>query len=275
MINKRIDLESEPTLEFETYDHFELVIRAQDDPGLFSVAEFRINVIDINDNRPKILMPQLGQVFEINENNQKIQKIFEVKATDPDFTKSLISYELVRDIKGDWEFFTINTVTGEVTTNAVFDFETRREYNLRVKCTDNGVMLPESIVVAQLIDGIRVFGEYPMALTSMIDIRVVVVDLDDNEPEFGQFIINKNVSDNMQVGSVIHLDSTVAFLPLALDRDTLAENTNISYFIVGGNTEEKFSLNKITGELKLIEELERSLTNSYTLGKLYLNKCLI
>jgi len=147
-------------------------------------------------------------------------------------------------MKGDWEFFTINSVTGKVAANAVFDFETRREFNLRVKCTDTGVMLPESKVVAQLADGIRAFGEYPLELSTTVDVRVVVIDLDDNEPEFGQLFVNRNVSDNLQVGSVIDLDSTVAFLPLAFDRDTLPENTNISYFIVGGNAEGKFSLGK-------------------------------
>ena len=115
-------------------------------------------------------------------------------------------------------------------------------------------------------------SSFPIELSSAYDMRIAIIDLDDNEPEFGRFVISRNVSDSLKVGETIDLDPTVAFIPNANDRDFLEANKNISYFIVSGNEEGKFSLNRFTGELKLVEEFERSLRDIYRLGIIFFLK---
>lgn len=260
MLNRNLDLDDGVTPET-----FTLTILAKDNAGGSSSAEFLIKIIDINDNKPNIISPSSKQVFEVKENNDELISIFTVKAIDPDFSNSPIKYELFEDINEDWQFFTVDNATGEVRANMKFDHEIKREYNLRIRCIDSGIMIPESESV--LMHGQEIANSYPLELSTVIEATVRVIDLDDNEPEFSQFLVIKNVSDNLQVGSKIELDTTVGFIPVAHDRDTNAANTNISYFIIKGNSEEKFNLNKRTGELKLVQELERSLTNFYQLGK--------
>lgn len=123
----------------------------------------------------------------------------------------------------------------------------------------------------EIIDRMKVLDEsqsFPLELSSTHDMQINIIDLDDNEPEFGRFVITRNVSDSLRVGENIDLDPTVAFIPTANDRDFLPENRNITYFIVSGNEEAKFSLNRFTGELKLVQELERTLRDVYHLSKL-------
>lgn len=61
------------------------------------------------------------------------------------------------------------------------------------------------------------------------------------------------------------IGSLVTVLPLAFDRDNLPENTQVKYFIIDGETDGKFSLNETTGELYLMDELERKERSYYNL----------
>ena len=115
-------------------------------------------------------------------------------------------------------------------------------------------------------------SSFSLEQSSAYDMRKAIIDLDDNEPEFGRFVISRNVSDSLTVGETIDLDPTVAFIPNANDRDFLEANRNISYFIVSGNEEGKFIVNRFTGELKIVEEFERSLRDIYRLGIIFFLK---
>lgn len=68
-----------------------------------------------------------------------------------------------------------------------------------------------------------------------------------------------NVSENLDIGSL------VTVLPLAFDRDSLPENNQIKYFIIEGKADGKFSLNETTGEIYLMDELERKERDIYDL----------
>ena len=129
MLNKFLDLDAEPTLK-----SFKLVIKAEDKGGLSDETIVIINVVDINDHKPKVNMNQ--SLYEITENNAKNQSLFTLQCVDPDFSRAEIKYELEQDLNGDWAFFTIDQATGEVRAAAVFDYEEKRVFNLRFKCTD-------------------------------------------------------------------------------------------------------------------------------------------
>lgn len=84
-------------------------------------------------------------------------------------------------------------------------------------------------------------------------------DLDDNEPEFSKmekdYVVD--MSENLEPGSIITV------LPIARDRDTLPENTMVRYYITNSLEDGKFRLNETTGELILVDELERKEKNFY------------
>lgn len=131
MLNKFIDLDTEPSDK-----HFELIIRAEDKGGLSDETTVLIDVLDVNDHAPKVDMNKMDH-FEIVENNARNESLFFYKCVDPDFSRAELRYELVPDLNGDWQFFNVDVATGEVKANTVFDFEEKREYNLRFKCTDS------------------------------------------------------------------------------------------------------------------------------------------
>lgn len=68
------------------------------------------------------------------------------------------------------------------------------------------------------------------------------------------------MSENLDIGSL------VTILPMAFDRDSLPENSQVKYFIIGGQTDGKFSLNETTGEIYLMDELERKERDTYELS---------
>jgi hypothetical protein len=137
---------------------------------------------------------------------------------------------------------------------------------LRIIAQDNGIMIDEKkynfIDVANdnLNDGL---DSYSYNLTSSLVIHIKVEDLDDNEPEFSssyrfnQSTFDRNISDTLEK------ESTLAILPLALDRDTFEQNTRVKYYILDGNQDRKFDLNETSGELTLNEELDFKLVNRY------------
>lgn len=249
-----MDLETTP-------ESFELVIKAEDDGGLSSEISVLINIIDINDNAPVINSPTDKHIFQINENNQVDTEIFQIIASDPDHSASNINYELVEDLNGDWRFFSINNSTGEVKANITFDYEKKKEYSIRIKCSDTGVMIlniEDRDVNAFLINDESL--AYDKILSTFYDSKIEVIDIDDNEPEFTKNMITREVSDNSQIGS------SIDFIPLAHDADSLPKNTQVRYLIISGNDNGTFSLNEKSGELKLEKELERQLKDTYILG---------
>ena len=100
---------------------------------------------------------------------------------------------------------------------------------------------------------------YPLQLSTSVNLVIQVNDLDDNEPEFSATTLDKQLADNLEV------DSTVLVLPIALDRDTLAQNVRVTYHIVSGNEQAKFELNETSGEIRLVDELDRKHTDAYSL----------
>ena len=263
-LNLYVDIDPDKTAK-----NFDIVLVANDlgKPQKKSKTTVLVNLIDINDNKPKITEPFNEQIFELAENNNVNSLLFQIKAFDPDFSHNAIKYQLDQDLNQDWQSFSVDNQTGQLTSLISFDYEKKREYNLRIICTDqNGIMvdLPNIDATISLFNSTSLndsVNAYPLALKSYVDVKVKIDDLDDNEPEFSSadesFV--RNISEILDIGS------TVTFLPFAHDRDALPQNTVIRYKIISGNEEKKFELNEKTGELTLIDELERSLSHSYVL----------
>lgn len=106
---------------------------------------------------------------------------------------------------------------------------------------------------------------YTHSQVTKLDLIIRVRDLDDNEPEFSE--LDKRMSKN--ISEYLEPNSTVTFLPVAHDRDTLPENTQVRYVLlppIDGPSSavlSKFALNESSGELTLRDELETSERSFY------------
>ena len=190
---------------------------------------------------------------------------------DPDYSHNQIKYFIDQDLNQDWSFFTIDPLTGNIFTKGIFDYETKTDYTLRVIAKDTGIMIDETShdpLDATSSDSLNSLNDnlnsYVFNLSSSLVIHIRVDDLDDNEPEFSS---NYRVNDTFtrNVSDTLEKSSTIAVLPLALDRDTYEQNIRVKYYLVDGNHDNKFELNETSGELILIDELDYKVVNKYEL----------
>lgn len=104
--------------------------------------------------------------------------------------------------------FVLDANTGEIKTNTVLDREQRDRYDLVVLSSQ---------------------PTYP------IEVRINVVDTNDNNPEFPETSIAVAISENSESGTRLLLDA-------ATDRDIGANGVSDDYRIVSGNHDDKFRL---------------------------------
>ena len=187
--------------------------------GSLTTANIFINISDINDNAPQFInSPFHGSVPENTDPGANGLYVVTVTAIDLDEGgNGTISYTLV---SGEEEGFSIDINTGAIVANKRFDREEMRFYMLQVRATDQG---------------------HPVPLSSEVDVIVEVSDYNDNPPYWPYPYMFARVFENAPLGKV------VIELPVA-DPDN-GINGSVTFNLTGGNKQEKFSLNTITGEV--------------------------
>lgn len=110
--------------------------------------------------------------------------------------------------------FTLDSLTGEIKTAVVLDRET--------SATDRFDLV--------------VLSSQP---TYPIEVRILIVDINDNAPQFPEPSISVSFSESATAGTKLLLDA-------ATDKDTPENGITDDYFIVNGNTDSKFRLS-VTG----------------------------
>lgn len=195
---------------------------------VYSVAEMAltIHVVDVNDNAP-ILKPRsyTGLISEVAEpgsvvmTNDSLPLV--VTATDADRD---INAHLIFSLVDSWarRFFRIDPSTGSISAAHRLDREVRDFYSFAVEVCDNG---------------------RPTALCSRAPAKVVVhvFDVNDSPPQFEKEYYN------VTLVLPTHRGVTVARLT-ATDPDL---DPVIRYSIIGGNSEEHFSVDPISGLVKV------------------------
>uniref|UniRef100_A0A4W6FZ96 FAT atypical cadherin 3 n=1 Tax=Lates calcarifer TaxID=8187 RepID=A0A4W6FZ96_LATCA len=206
-------------LDCETKDSYWLTVYATDRgvTPLSASIEVFIQVEDVNDNAPLTSDPIYHPV--VMENSPKDVSVIRIQAQDPDLTAtpSRLSYRI--SAGNPQNFFSINPKTGLITTTArKLDREQQAEHFLEVTVIDGPVTTRQSTVW----------------------VIVHIEDQNDNPPTFPEvtYRISLPERDRNKRGEPV-------YRVFAYDRD-LGANGNITYSIVDGNDDEKFSIDPRT-----------------------------
>ncbi|KAG7263204.1 hypothetical protein CRUP_028136 [Coryphaenoides rupestris] len=157
-------------LDREERDSYELRVMATDSgtPPLRAESSFTIQVMDVNDNPP--LFDQ--QTYK--------QTIPEVTARDKDQgPNGDVRYSLLKDKDTHSDWFSIDSLTGIITTATALDFESEPKPSVLVVATDS--------------------GRPPLSSTATVDI--VLQDINDNSPVFSRTFYNTSIKENTPVGT--------------------------------------------------------------------------
>ena len=201
-------------LDYETQTEHAVTVVATDlgTPPLTSEAAFYIHVGNVNDN-PPLFDPDYVRV-EVNESSPPVI-VFQATASDADGNVPI--YNLSSP------YFTIDRVTGVVTTTTDLDREDVDRFSLLVTANDT-------------------------VFTSTLTVEVVVLDINDNAPVFTNDVFVFNVSESQPAGTVVAMVT-------ATDAD-LGRNAQLTYGISDSSSQSVFSINATTGEVSLLQKLD-------------------
>ncbi|XP_057259292.1 cadherin-23 isoform X7 [Pezoporus wallicus] len=230
----------------KSYERFNLTVVATDKghPPLWGTTMLHIEVIDINDNRPVFVRPPNGTILHIKEEIPLRSNVYEVYATDKDEgLNGEVLYNLLKTGAGnkDWEYFSIDSVSGLIQTAMRLDREKQAVYNLIIVACDQG----------------------QPAYETMQPLQVALDDIDDNEP---LFLRPPKDSPQYQVLSVPEHSrpgTVVGNVTGAVDADE-GSNAIVYYFIADGNQENNFQLSR-EGKLKVLQDLDREKEPYYSI----------
>ncbi|XP_075785982.1 protocadherin Fat 4 [Pelodiscus sinensis] len=234
-IDKNGVLSIKQPLDRESQSFYSLVVQVHDMATLpafryTSTTQVSIILLDVNDNPPSFISPKLTY---IPENTPIDTIVFKAQATDPDSgPNSYIEYTLLRPLGNK---FSIGTIDGEVRLTGELDRETVANYTLTVVATDKG----------------------QPSLSSSTDVIVVVLDINDNSPLFAQKLYKVEVGENTLTGT----DLIQVF---ATDGDE-GTNGQVRYSIIGGNSNNEFRIDSVTGVVTVAKPLDREKKPSYSL----------
>lgn len=236
-------------LDYDTdVSEHNLVVKAQDgakspDRPMASVKLLKIRLEDVNDNSPKF--PVSEYLEFVGENESVGALVFTAKATDADrgyyghLNYSIASSASYSGADDSWKMFKIDTSSGLVTTNAVFDYEMRSRYAFTIIASDAG------------------------GKTAKVRVKIEIEGKDEFPPQFIErtfkFMVNNF---DVPVGYVIGYVS-------ATDRDKGPEGrvvyhltTQNAYFKVNRTTGAIIVKKKIDGNLDATQDISLVVTAS-------------
>ncbi|XP_076318163.1 cadherin 87A isoform X1 [Tachypleus tridentatus] len=217
----------------ETLKNYLLRVQARDQNGRgtnYDETTVTIEIVEVNQDKPRFLVPaSLNATVEIPE-NQSISDylVMTVKAVDTDKEENgRISYWLKlgdKNVEETEEFF-IDHVTGELKTKKILDREKKPKYELVLAAKDHGS---------------------PMPFETLQFLTIVLKDVDDNIPQFTRtqstnpyvFNINENAPLGTPVGQLHATDADVG------------DNAHIYYYIIDGNYNGFFTIDKLHGVIR-------------------------
>ncbi|XP_038626807.1 protocadherin beta-16-like [Tachyglossus aculeatus] len=185
-------------LDFEARQSYMVDIQASDGGGLSAKSAVRVQVLDVNDNRPEITISSVNS--PIPENSpETVVAVFSISDRD-----SGDNGKMICSIQDHLPFVLKPTVENFFTlvSDRTLDRESQSEYNITITVLDLG----------------------SPSLRTEQNITVVVSDVNDNPPVFNQTVytlyIRENNSPALHIGSV-----------QAMDRDS-GQNARVSFSLL-------------------------------------------
>ncbi|XP_066507713.1 protocadherin-16-like [Hoplias malabaricus] len=218
-------------LDREERDSYELRVMATDSgtPPLRAESSFTIQVTDINDNPP--LFDQQAYKQTIPEVVYPGSFVLQVTARDKDQgPNGEVRYSILPDKGTHSDWFTIDPVTGIITTATQLDYETYPKPSIKVVATDG--------------------GKPPLSSTALVEISLQ--DINDNEPVFGSSFYNVSIKENTAAGT--------CFLEVTAKDADGGSFGAITYSLASGpgaSPPTLFSINKETGQICTSAALDR------------------
>ncbi|XP_033230917.1 cadherin-23 isoform X2 [Belonocnema kinseyi] len=219
------------------FGNYSLQLEASDlgAPTNVDNAFLDICVTDYNDNPPVFISPQHNTTIRVPENVTVGSAIIQVEAQDSDTgPNGDIHFRLKQDLAGHWKTFQIDEKTGVISLKHPLDRETQKLYEIRIEAYDLGK---------------------PTPLSSDLDLMIYVKNINDYEPQFLVDYYKVNFTEEKAAG----LEKVI--LPDTIDRDEVDDlddpPTQVCYFIVGGNDDGLFNLERKTHELSILKSLDR------------------
>ncbi|RUS89530.1 hypothetical protein EGW08_002718 [Elysia chlorotica] len=215
----------------ECIKEFDVTVRSNS--KFYRMVEVRVNITDVNDNRPKF--PGEGEIIvDIPENNVPgLTKPLPV-ASDPDIGQNSVQEYFLLQPR---EPFSLNVERRldnrfqvSLMVNAALDREERELYTLRVAARDGG----------------------PQPFTGTLTVHVNVTDKNDNDPIFTHQQYAFTVEETYGTGRVVSKLT-------ATDKDT-GRNADIRYSMIFSKMDERgrdlFAIDQFTGEITIISPLQ-------------------
>ncbi|XP_050347268.1 protein dachsous isoform X2 [Nymphalis io] len=241
-------IKTSTVLDHEERSIYRLTVAATDGglPPRQTVRQLKVEVLDLNDNRPTFTSSSLS--FKVKE-DAKIGHIVGIVAccdsdshenTINDDEERQISY-LLMSLTSDYSpgTFEIDRRSGSLVVARQLDREIQDEYRLEVRALDTSATNnPQS---------------------SAVTVRIEIIDVNDNAPQWAQDPINIEVSEITSVGTTIYNFT-------ARDEDA-GPNGDLNYHIMSSLPVNKnvFNLDPLTGSLSLISPLDYETLKEYWL----------
>ncbi|XP_041987836.1 protein dachsous [Aricia agestis] len=212
-------------LDREIQDEYRLEVRALDTSATnnpqSSAVTVRIEIIDVNDNAPEWSEDPIN--IEVSESIPVGTIIYNFTAKDADAgVNGDISYFIISNTPSIKTTFGLDPLTGSLSLISTLDYESLKEYWIVVEATDLATNQSER-------------------LSTSVTVHISVTDANDNTPKF--------VSSN-KISATLNNLSGIIYQALAVDRDS-GDNSQISYYISGGNEQSIFSIDYDSGKLTL------------------------
>jgi hypothetical protein len=217
-------LKTNSVFDYETKNSYSIRVKTTDQGGLSFEKQLTIGVTNVNETPTNLTLSN----STIAENQVIGTVVGNFSSTDPD-TGNTFTYSLVTGTGAtDNSLFSITN--NQLKTNAVFDFETKNSYSVRVRTTDQGGLSFEK----QLTIGVTDVNETPTNLN----------------------LSNSTVAENQVIGTVVgNLSST--------DPDT---GNTFTYSLVTGTGATDNSLFSISNnQLKTNTVFDYETKNSYNI----------
>ncbi|KAE9538544.1 hypothetical protein AGLY_005643 [Aphis glycines] len=196
------------------------------------VSKVEIIMLDVNDNAP-LFISNNNNTASLSEDAQIGTIVIKMHATDADIGLNRKLKFSLQDSADN--HFIISSDSGIVTLAKKLDRETCETYNISVKAIDHG----------------------SPPLSSVTQLTVIVLDVNDNPPIFVQRTYYATVSE------IAPIDTEVTRV-LATSLDS-GKNAEVMYSIAGGNEHNKFSINSETGVISVFEMLDYERVRDYLL----------